>query len=121
MVLVIRKLEGFYVLQYDLLLRYFMSQIATGVIIAVLGAVVIHWLGLDGAKVVVIHGRRQTKKWKVLIVLSWIAIAIGAYLTITYAPQGGLSNPYTGYGINFMGYGFIALQLVRFGAWWNRD
>jgi len=98
-----------------------MSQITTGVIIAVLGAAVAHWLGLDGTKVVVVHGARQTKKWKVLIVLSWTMILVGAYLTITYAPQGGLANPYTEYGINFLIIGFILLQIGRFGAWWNRN
>lgn len=98
-----------------------MNQVAIEIVITVLGAAVVHWLGWDGTKVVFLHSKRQTKKWKALIVISWAAISIGTYLTITYAPQGGLSNLYTNYGINFLAYGFIALQVGRFGAWWNRD
>lgn len=98
-----------------------MSQIVTGIIIAVAGAVIVHWLGLDGTRVVVVYGAKRTKKWKVLIVLSWVMMLVGIYLTVTHAPEGGLSNPFTKYGAELLIAGFVLLQVGRFGVWWNRN
>lgn len=86
-------------------------------------AAIIRFLGLNNSKsVVVVRGIRvRTRKWKLLIVASWVAIIAGFYMVSTYGPQGGLEDPKANLGINLIGYGVLAELFGEFMLWWHRN
>jgi hypothetical protein len=97
-----------------------MEQFITEVIAIVIGAIVVYWLGIGSVRVVVAHGTRINKKWKWVILISWLMIISGIYIFLINFPNGGLYNPYVGMGFSLASLGLIGLGIGRLGSWWNR-
>jgi len=96
-------------------------EITQGVLIAVIAAAIIYWLGIGGSKTVVtVGGTRITKKWKVLIVIGWIMFVGGGLYCTSWASVSGFSNPKAGIGLSLAFLGLLMLLVGRLGAWWNR-
>ena len=96
-------------------------QIIQGVLITIIAAFIIYWLGIGGSKTVItIEGTRVTKTWKVLIVIGWIMFVGGGLYCLSWASVSGFNNPKTGIGFSLAFVGLIILFIGKFGAWWNR-
>lgn len=103
------------------LLAVIFMEIIKGVIITVIGAAVIGWLGIGGSKTVVTVGStRVTKKWKALIVIGWVMLIGGSLYCLSWASVSGFNNPKTGLGLSLAFSGLLILLIGRFGEWWNR-
>ena len=99
------------------------SEILIGVTIAVISAVIIYKLGLNGGSAkVTIHSSRSnsSKGWKLWIVVGWTLVAVGIYYAGTYGPDNGLQDWRTGLGISSLFFGACSIFLGRLGLWWNR-
>jgi len=100
----------------------FLLEVITGVAIAVVAAIIINFLGLNGSKsVVMVHGGKASKKWKTLIVLSWIAGVVGLLLLFIGIPNGGMENPSTQWGITLIAVSLCFEIIGKFCLWWNRN
>ena len=100
-----------------------MNQIFIGVVIGVVTAALVRWLGIDRSKTVVTihHATKVSRKWKLLIVISWIMMPAGIYLLIIGLPEGGLSNSNAVLGTYLFSIGITFELFGKFMCWWNRS
>lgn len=61
------------------------------------------------------------KGWKIATIVAWIMMIAGFYLFFAYIPQGGFSNPYTGFGFSLFFVGLIIKLIAKFSHWWKKD
>jgi len=61
----------------------------------------------------------KSKKWKMVKLISAIAIIIGIYVFLLGLPKGGFQNPITGAGFSLAFLGLIGLVVGKFATWWN--
>ena len=90
-----------------------MSQILIGVLIGVISAYIVSWLGINNSKTTLyIKGSgKVTKTWKVLILTGTLMFFGGGYYTLAWASISGLSNPKALLGILFFIIGLLFLEL----------
>jgi hypothetical protein len=100
-----------------------MGEITTGVIIAVLSAVIIALLGIGNSKATV-HitkgNMKASKVWKVLIVIGCLMVFGGGFYGISWLAFAGFDNPRTGLGISLFVLGLPILGIGKFGSWWTK-
>ncbi len=79
------------------------------------------WLGIGGSPVRIIHAGRTSKKWKWVILVSWLIIIVGIVIFLSNFPQGGFNSPLTGLGFLLVFLGLIGLGIGKIGSWFHRD
>ncbi len=91
-------------------------QVLSGLIVVAIAG----WLGIGRSTVRVITGSRSTRKWKWVILISWLMIIGGLYLF--GANKGQFTNIsansiYAMMGLNLLGFGVIGLGIGKVGVW----
>lgn len=100
-----------------------MSQIFTGIIVAVVAGWILSLFGIGNSKTVIhVHGNQSvSKKWKTTIVIGWIMFVGGAYYGIAWFSVTGFTDPRPGIGLSTGVLGLAILLAGKFGSWWNRN
>jgi hypothetical protein len=99
-----------------------MSEIITGVIVAVLSAVIIAFLEIGNSKTTV-HikgGVKSSKVWKVLIVIGCLMVFSGGFYGISWLASAGLNDPRSGLGISLFILGLPVIGIGKLGSWWTK-
>lgn len=100
-----------------------MSQILSGIIIAVISGWILSLFGIGNSKTVVRinNGQAVSKKWKITIVFGWLMFIGGGYYFLAWLSVLGFANPKTGIGFSISILGLFLLLFGKFGSWWNRS
>lgn len=100
-----------------------MQEIATGIIVAVVSAIIISMLKIGNSHTVVtVHGGgRVSSIWKILILLGWLMFVGGLYYGLAWLSVEGFSDYRSGMGISIGILGFFVLAIGKLGKWWNSN
>ncbi len=100
-----------------------MQEIITGIIVAVVSAVIISMLKIGNSKTVVaVHGgKRVSSIWKILILLGWLMFVGGLYYGLAWLAAEGFSDYRSGMGISIGMLGFFVLAIGKLGKWWSSN
>ena len=100
-----------------------MSQILSGIIIAVISGWILSLFGIGNSKtfVRINNGQAVSKKWKNTIVFGWLMFIGGGYYFLAWLSVLGFANPKTGIGFSISIFGIFLLLFGKLGSWWNRN
>lgn len=86
------------------------QQIASGLVVLLVSL----WLGGKA-----VTNQSVGKRWKISIIVSWIMILGGLYVSGANYPNGAINNPYVAMGLGISLLGLLLNCIGKFFDWWH--
>lgn len=90
-----------------------MQSIIPSVIAGLAVVILAQLFGLNSVKIITIKAKHSTKKWKALIVFSWLLIGLTTVLSI-------YNLPFKQYNENIIYTALLGFAIGYFMEWWNK-